>query len=103
MHKIMKLALFGAFFAAPAIVTAQTPAPSPNAPAVVKEGRMLSSSDGRRLGRIDQLDKGPDGTPVTAELFSDQGILYIPVATLSSPNGTSFVTSMTYAEVMKGK
>ena len=103
MHKVMKVAFLGALFAVPATAMAQTPAPSASAPTVVKAGRMLSSSDGRRLGRIDQLDKGPDGTPVTAELFSDQGILYIPVATLSSPNGTSFVTSMTYAEVMKGK
>ncbi|WP_454882504.1 hypothetical protein [Sphingomonas oryzagri] len=98
----MKLAFLGVILAAPAAAIAQTSAAAPAAP-VVKAGRMLSSSDGHRLGRIDQLDKGPDGTPVTAELFSDQGVLYVPVSTLSSTNGTSFVTSMTYAQVTNGK
>jgi hypothetical protein len=95
-------AFLGVILALPAAAIAQAPAAAA-ASAVVKAGRMLSSSDGHRLGRIDQLDKGPDGTPVTAELFSDQGILYVPVATLSTTNGTSFVTSLTYAQVTKGR
>lgn len=61
---------------------------------------MLSSSDGHPVARTDQLNKGPDGTLVTVLLFSDQGILYVPVATLSSTIGTSFVTSLTHAQVM---
>jgi hypothetical protein len=99
MHNTLKVAFLSVALAYPAAAVAQAPATA----AVVKVGRMLSSSDGHRLGRIDQLDKGPDGTLITAELFSDQGILYVPVSTLSSTNGTSFVTSLTYAQVTKGK
>ncbi len=99
----------------PAAAIAQTPAapapapaPAPAtaapaiAPAAIKVGKMLVSSDGHRLGRIDQVDKGSDGAPVTVELFSSDGIRYVPVATLS-PANAGFATTMTYAAVMKSK
>jgi hypothetical protein len=101
MHNVTKFLILASLFASPVAAAAQTAATA--APAVIKEGKLLKSSDGRRLGRIDQLDKAKDGTPMTAELFSSSGILYIPVSTISSSDGTNFVTSMSYAEVMKGK
>jgi len=99
MHNVAKVLILCGLFSSPIAAAAQTAAPA----VTVKEGKLLKSSDGRRLGRIDQLDKAKDGTLTTAELFSSSGILYIPVSTISSSDGTNFVTSLSYAEIMKGK
>ncbi|MDB5737439.1 MAG: hypothetical protein JWO65_1107 [Sphingomonas bacterium] len=103
MHNVVKFLILGSLFASPIAAVAQTAATLTPAAVTIKEGKLLKSSDGRRLGRIDQLDKAKDGTLTTAELFTSSGILYVPVATISSPDGANFVTSMSYAEVMKGK
>jgi hypothetical protein len=109
MHHVIRAALLSVLIAAPIGAMAQDAAPASTpataaAPApVVKVGRLLSTSDGRRLGRIDQVDKGADGAPVTVQLFSQNGILYVPVSTISAGSGTSLVTSKSYAEVTKRK
>jgi hypothetical protein len=103
MHNVAKVLILCGLFSSPIAAAAQTAATPAPAAVTVKEGKLLKSSDGRRLGRIDQLDKAKDGTLTTAELFSSSGILYVPVSTISSPDGTNFVTSLSYAEVMKGK
>jgi hypothetical protein len=100
MYFSAKALLVASLVAAPVVAMAETP---PASAPVVKVGKMLASSDGRRLGRIDQLDKAKDGTLVTAELFSDMGILYIPVSSISASGDSKLVTSLSYAEVTKGK
>ena len=96
----VKALLVASLSVAPIAALAETP---PVSAPVVKVGKMLSSSDGRRLGRIDQLNKAKDGTPETAELFSDMGILYVPVSSISASGDSKLVTSLTYAEVTKRK
>lgn len=107
MIDMPKALLLCSILVLPAAAIAQTPAaPATAAPAIapaaIKVGKMLVSSDGHRLGRIDQVDKGSDGAPLTVELFSSDGIRYVPVATLS-PANAGFATTMTYAAVMKSK
>lgn len=94
-----KALIIASLAAAPFAAAAQT---APAAVPVVKVGKLISTSDGRRLGRIDQIDKAKDGSLTNVELFSDMGILYIPVSTITAGADTKLVTSMTYADVTKG-
>ena len=83
---------------------AQTAAESaPAAPApVLKSGVVLLSSDGKRIGRIERVVKGADGTPVSVSLIADSRFVYVPASTITaSEKGLS--TSLTRAEVRKLK
>ncbi len=71
--------------------------------APVKVGALLMSSDGRRLGRIDDIETATDGTAV-AELFSSNGIiLRVPVSSIAAGTGRNLMTSMSYTDVTRPK
>lgn len=90
--------------AVPALAAAQdAPAAVPAAPAVaLKSGAVLTSSDGRRIGRIERILEGADGAPVSASVILDSRFVYIPVATIT-PSEKGFTTSLTRAELRKLK
>jgi hypothetical protein len=65
----------------------------------LKSGGMLRSADGHRIGAIDAVDTGKDGTPITAQVIVDQHIVRIPAATITSTDKSHFTTSLTYKAV----
>ena len=83
--------------------TAQTvvPGAAPAAAPALKVGQMLSSADGKRVGRIDRLVVR-DGTPVAASVIVDSRFVMIPVASISSADD-KLATSLTRAEIRKLK
>src|SRR5687768_10029337 len=83
---------------------AQAPAESaaPAAAAALREGAVLSSSDGKRLGRLERIVKGADGAPVSASVIVDSRFVYVPASTIS-PSEKGFSTTLTRAEVRKLK
>lgn len=96
------IAVAAALLAAPAMAqTSVESAPAAPAP-VLKSGALLLSSDGKRIGRIERVVKGADGTPVSVSLIADQRFVYVPASTIvASEKGLS--TSLTRAEVRKLK
>lgn len=100
---IVALAL-SAGTAAHAMQEAAAPAPtvaSTSADAI-KAGAVVTTSDGRRLGRIERVENSADGQPATVKLIYDSRFVSIPTSTISAA-GKGLVTSLTKAEVRKLK
>ena len=80
----------------PAAVSAQT---APAAAAIaLKSGTLVSSSDGKKVGRVDRVQKAKDGTPLSVGIIFDTRFVYVPVSTLSTSD-KGLVTSLTLAQV----
>lgn len=65
----------------------------------IKSGAMLRSADGHRIGFIDAVDTGKDGTPVAAQVIVDQRIVRVPAGTITSTDKSHFTTSLTFKDV----
>lgn len=96
-------AVAAALFAAPVAIAQTVAEAAPTAPApVLKSGALLLSSDGKRIGRIERVVTGADGTPVSVSLIADSRFVYIPASTIAA-SGNGLSTSLTRAEVRKLK
>lgn len=94
IHSVFALAL--GLVALPA--AAQAPAAAPAAPAAatatpeIKTGDMVSSAEGRRIGRVDRVR----GDAVA--VIRDMKMIYIPIATISAGEH-GLVTTLTNKEI----
>ena len=98
---IVALAL-SAGTAAHAMQEAAAPAPAPASTDAIKAGAVVTTSDGRRLGRIERVENSTDGQPASVRLIYDSRFVNIPASTISA-GGKGLVTSLTKAEVRKLK
>ena len=81
-------------------IAAAQPAPGAAAPAKVKSGERVYSSDGASIGRVEYVDRAKDGTPTDIGVIYDMRMVHIPADSLSDgPNGV--VTSLKRAEIGK--
>lgn len=100
---ICTVALFSALaFVAPVSAQEAAPAAAPAPAVAVKAGSLLKTSDGKRVGRIERVIAGKDGTPVSASVIFDSRFVYVPYSTISATDA-GVVTSLSYAEVRKLK
>ena len=83
-----------------AAVAASLVAVAAHAAPVLKQGSMLISADGRKIGQIDRIIPAPDGTPSVANVIFDERMVHIPASTISVTD-TAVVTSLSRAEIRK--
>jgi hypothetical protein len=68
----------------------------------MKTGEFVTTSDGKRIGRIYDFDKAKDGSFAGIALIRDNKIIHIPASTLTNAD-KGVTTSMTYADIKKLK
>jgi len=96
MRKILILAAAAALTTLAGAASAETVAAA--TPALeLKVGRLVVSSDGRTVGRIDRVEASKIG------LIGDGRYLYIPTSTLSAGEKNRVVTSLTAKQVFAGR
>lgn len=66
----------------------------------LRAGVLLSTADGHRLGRIEDLT-GPENAPTTARIIRDDHFIYVPVSTISQVDKSHFTTSLSYKDATK--
>ena len=93
--------LFSASVAIAETPAADAPAAAVAAPAL-EAGARLSTSDGKRLGRIERIVTDKSGAPIAASVIVDSRFAYVPAATITS-SSTGFVTSLSRADIRKLK
>lgn len=69
----------------------------------LRVGTVLSTSDGRRVGRVSRIYKSKDGTPVSASVIVDGRFAIIPISTITAKNKSVATTTLTLAEIRKLK
>lgn len=84
-----------AALAIPAVAFAQS------APAI-KTGQMVTSGDGKRVGRVYDIDKAKDGSVASVVIIRDSKIIRIAASTLTSSD-KGLTTSLSNADVAKLK
>ena len=89
MRNLLAIASAAALATLSTAALAQTDAP------VAKTGRLLISSDGKRLGRIDRVEAARVGVIV------DSTYIYIPTATLSAGENNRVLTSLSYKDIVR--
>lgn len=94
MRSTIILAAMVSAIALPTALLAETPA--------LKSGMVVTSSDGKRVGRIYDLDKAKDGTVQSIVVIRDAKIIHIAASTLTASD-KGLTTSLTNAEVIKLK
>jgi hypothetical protein len=77
-------------------------AAEPAAAAPVKLGALVVDSEGRRIGRVERVNKDKDGTPTTVSIISGSKFVYVPVSSLTQGE-KSYATSLARAEILAGK
>lgn len=91
----MRFAIIGAAIlstvAIPAAVLAQAPA--------LKAGQLVTSADGKRIGRIYELDK-KDGAVTGVSIIRDSRIVHIAASTLS-PTDKGVTTTLSAADIAR--
>jgi hypothetical protein len=69
----------------------------------LRVGTVLSTADGRRVGRVSRIYKAKDGTPVSASVIVDGRFAIIPISTITAKNKSVATTTLTLAEIRKLK
>jgi hypothetical protein len=69
----------------------------------LRVGTVLSTADGRRVGRVSRIYKSKDGTPVSASVIVDGRFAVVPIATITAKNKSVATTTLTLAEIRKLK
>ncbi len=69
----------------------------------LRVGTVLSTADGRRVGRVSRIYKSKDGTPVSASVIVDGRFAIVPISTITAKNKSVATTTLTLAEVRKLK
>jgi hypothetical protein len=97
MRKILVLAAAAALTTLAGAASAETVAAAAAPALELKVGRLVVSSDGRTVGRIDRVEASKIG------LIGDGRYLYIPTSTLSAGEKNRVVTSLTAKQVFAGR
>lgn len=98
--QLRALALTVALLSTGAAVSETVAAPAATAAVMIKEGQMVRSSDGKRIGSIENLTKDSSGAPVAANVIFDERFVAIPASTLTE-SGNALTTSLSYRDVVK--
>jgi sporulation protein YlmC with PRC-barrel domain len=67
---------------------------------IIKTGQFVTTSDGKRIGRVYDIDKGADGTATSISIIVDSRIINIATSTLTASD-KGLTTSLTNADVKK--
>jgi hypothetical protein len=70
------------------------------APAQVKAGSRIYSSDGKLVGRVNSINQSKDGVPTTAAIIYGSKFVYVQIFTLT-PHENGFAAPLTRAEIVK--
>ncbi len=74
-------------------------APALAADAKPDTGKMIFTSDGKRVGRIDRVVADAAGTPQAAAVIYDSKFIQVPYATLTPGENGRLVTSLTQKDL----
>lgn len=99
---ILLAATAGGAACAQEAATATAPAAAPSAAPAVTKGSTLRAADGKKLGKIDRVNVGGDGTVQSVALIHDGRYVYVPGNTLTASE-SGVTTSLSRAEVRKLK
>jgi hypothetical protein len=66
----------------------------------IKTGAFVSTSDGKRIGRVYDIDKAADGSASSVSVIVDNKIIHIAASTLS-PSDKGLTTSLSHADIKK--
>lgn len=72
------------------------------APNGLKTGEFVTTSDGKRVGRIYDFDKAKDGNVTGVSIIRDNRIIHIATSTLTSSDKGA-TTSLSYEDIKKLK
>lgn len=67
--------------------------------AAVREGAVLVSADGARLGRVTRVVTNAEGQPVSVALIYRSRFIYVPVSTVTAGDDGRLTTSLTRDEL----
>jgi hypothetical protein len=82
-----------------AAALASSAAPGFAADAKSDAGKMIFTSDGKRVGRIDRVVADAAGAPESAAVIYDSKFIHVPYATLTPGDNGRLVTSLTQKEL----
>ncbi len=68
----------------------------------IKTGQFVSTSDGKRIGRVYDIDKAADGSAKSVSVIVDSKLINIAASTLT-PADKGLTTSLTNADIKKLK
>lgn len=68
----------------------------------IKAGQFITTSDGKRVGRVYDIRKGADGSAQSVSVIVDNKIIHIQASTLT-PAEKGLTTSLTNADIRKLK
>jgi hypothetical protein len=74
-------------------------APAAAAPAAPKLGSVIWTTDGKRLGRVDEFRKAKGGEVTSVGIIYDSRFVFVPISTLTA-NDKGFVSSLSLKEVL---
>ena len=86
--------------AAIAVLALQTPAFAQTVAPTIERNAIVYSAEGTKLGRVDTVVKGTDGTTTAVRIIYRGKFLTIPVASLSA-DAKGFKTSLTNSDIKK--
>ena len=66
----------------------------------IKTGVFVSTSDGKRIGRVYDIEKAADGSAQSISIIVDNRIIHIAASTLT-PSDKGLTTSLTNADIKK--
>ena len=66
----------------------------------IKTGQFVTTSDGKRLGRVYDIDKGADGAASSVSIIVDNRIINIAASTLTA-SAKGLTTSLSNADIKK--
>jgi sporulation protein YlmC with PRC-barrel domain len=66
----------------------------------IKTGAFVSTSDGKRIGRVYDIDKAADGSASSVAIIVDNKIIHIQASTLTASD-KGLTTSLTNADIKK--
>lgn len=61
---------------------------------VIKENALVTTADGKRIGRIYELRKAKDGTVTSVAIIKDDRMIHVPASTLTAGE-KGLITSLT--------
>ena len=70
------------------------------AAADIRAGLLVTTSDGKRVGRIYDVEKANDGSVTRVAIIRDNAVIHIAASTLTASD-KGLTTSLSYGEVKK--
>jgi hypothetical protein len=98
---VVHIMIASAFSIATPVLAQSAPA-TEAAPAQIKAGARIYSSDGKFVGRVDRLSQAKDGTLTSAAIIYGSKFVYVPISTLT-PHEKGYASPLTRAQIVAGK